>query len=105
MMNEEIRTWMNEQFAGDADTIATVWEEYLAVTTEKLAAARGALAAEDFPQLDHLAHTLKGNGLMVGDQVLAEAAIRLRDAAKASDAEAAAVALAAIAACDAGNRS
>jgi len=105
MMKEEVKKWMNEQFAGDADTIATVWEEYLAVTIEKLTAARGSLAAGDFPQLDRLAHTLKGNALMVGDQPLVEAAILLRDAAKASDAEASAKALETIAALDAENRS
>lgn len=105
MMKDVCRTWMNEQFEGDAETIAVVWEEYLGVSAEKLAAARDALAAEDFPQLDHLAHTLKGNALMVGDQPLAEAAIQLRGAAKASDAGSSARILATIAALDAENRS
>jgi len=95
---------MNEQFEGDAEMVAAVWEEYLAVTADKLAAARDALAAENFPQLDRLAHTLKGNALMVGDRSLAEAAIELRTAARASDAGAVAPILATIAALDAENR-
>lgn len=87
MMKENARRWMAEQFADDADTIAMVWNEYLTETAAKIDAARAALAAEDYPLLDRLAHTLKGNALMVGDQELALAAVALRDAAKASDSD------------------
>lgn len=93
MMNEESRKWLNEQFEGDQETIAAVWEEYVASATGKLAEARTALAAFDFPLLDRIAHTIKGNALMVGDQQSATAGIALRDAAKASDPDAAAKAL------------
>lgn len=93
MMKDDARQWLNEQFGGDEETIAAVWEEYLNSSTEKLAEGRAALAAFDFPLLDRIAHTLKGNALMVGDQQFAAAGIALRDAAKASDPDAAGKAL------------
>ena len=104
MMNDNVRQWMNEQFEGDSETIALVWGEYLNETAVKLDAVRTALAASDFPELDRLAHTLKGNALMVGDTALVQASISLRDAAKASDAEASGRALARLAELDLENR-
>lgn len=104
MMKEEAKTWLDEQFGGDEETIAAVWSEYLGSTAEKIAETRAALEALDFPLLDRVAHTLKGNALMVGDQLLAQAAIALRDAAKKSDAAAAKAEIDRIAALDAENR-
>ena len=63
-----------------------------------------ARAAEDYPLLDRVAHTLKGNALMVGDAAIVTATIALRDAAKASDGAASDRALARLAALDAENR-
>lgn len=104
MMKECVKNWLTEQF-GDADDVITeVWNEYIGTTTDRIAEARAALAAADFPQLDAIAHKLKGNALMVGDQPSATAAIELRDAAKASAADAAAKAIDALAALDAENR-
>ena len=93
MMNDDARQWLNEQFDSDQETIAAVWNEYLSSQTAKIAEARTALDAFDFPLLDRIAHTLKGNALMVGDQRSATAGIALRDAAKASDPDAAAKAI------------
>lgn len=103
-MKDDVRQWLNEQFGGDEETIAAVWDEYLNSATEKIAEGRAALAAFDFPLLDRIAHTLKGNALMVGDQASAAAGVALRDAAKASDPTAAERALDQIAALDAENR-
>ena len=100
MMKEDSRQWLNEQFGEDAETIAVVWEEYLRSTTEKIAEAKAALAAFDFPLLDRVAHTLKGNALMVGDQQSTTAGLALRDAAKASDPAAAEKAIASLEALD-----
>ena len=104
MMKDDVRQWLNDQFGGDEETIAAVWEEYLGSAAEKIAEGRAALAASDFPLLDRIAHTLKGNALMVGDQTSAMAGIALRDAAKASDPTAAAKALDNLEALDRENR-
>lgn len=103
-MKDDVRQWLNEQFGGDEETIAAVWDEYLNSAAEKIAEGRAALAAFDFPLLDRIAHTLKGNALMVGDQASVAAGVALRDAAKASDPTAAERALDQIAALDAENR-
>lgn len=94
MMNDGVKAWLDEQFAGDEGTIRLVWGEYLSSFAEKLAEASAAQAAGDFPLLDRVAHALKGNALMVGDSPCVSAALALRDAAKASDGETAAKALA-----------
>ena len=44
-----------------------------------------ALKAENWMELDHLAHALKGNSLATGDNSVADVAIALRVAAKMSD--------------------
>lgn len=104
MMKDDVRTWLDEQFQGDAETIRLVWSEYLASAEAKLAEARAARVAGDYPLLDRVAHTLKGNALMVGDAESVTAAVALRDAAKASDGPASDLALAQLAALDAENR-
>ena len=104
MMKEDVKTWLNEQFEGDTEMIRLVWDEYLASAKAKLAEARVARAAEDYPLLDRLAHALKGNALMVGDRASAEAALALRATAKASEGAIADMALARLAALDAENR-
>lgn len=93
MMKEDARQWLKEQFGDDAEMTAAVWNEYLSASTSKITEARAALAAGDYPLLDRIAHTIKGNALMVGDQQSATAGLALRDAAKASDPVAAAKAI------------
>lgn len=104
MMKEDAKAWLAEQFPGDAVTVRLIWDEYLSASAAKLAEARVARAAEDYPLLDRLAHALKGNALMVGDAECVTATIALRDAAKASDGTASDRALARLAALDAENR-
>lgn len=104
MMKDDVKTWLNEQFEGDAEMIRLVWAEYLVSAKAKLAEARAALAAEDYPLLDRVAHTLKGNALMVGDAAIVTVTIALRDAAKASDGTASDRALARLVELDAENR-
>jgi len=103
-MKDDVRQWLGEQFAGEDETMALVWGEYLTETSSKLEATRAALAEENFPELDRLAHTLKGNALMVGDGALVTAAVALRDASKASDAEGCERALARLVVLDGENR-
>lgn len=97
MMNKEAKAWLHEQFGDDDETIRLVWTEYVTSFGEKLAEANAAQAAGDYPLLDKVAHALKGNALMVGDAPSVTAALALRDAAKASDGERAAKALARLA--------
>lgn len=104
MMKEDAKAWLAEQFPGDAETLRLIWDEYLSASAAKLAEARVARAAEDYPLLDRLAHALKGNALMVGDRASAEAALALRATAKASEGAIADMALARLAALDAENR-
>jgi len=104
MMKDDVRKWLSEQFGDETETIAIVWNEYLGETTKQLAAARDALAAADYPALDRIAHTLKGNALIVGDGALVTAAVALRDAAKAGDGAGAAEAIGRLAALDGENR-
>ena len=47
--------------------------------------ADAARAAEDWGQLDRVAHTIKGNALTAGDGAMAEAAIALRKASALKD--------------------
>lgn len=103
-MSKQIEDWLLQQFAGDRATLDMIYAEYLSSTADQLAKARMARAAGDFPLLDRIAHTLKGNALMVGDQVLTDAAIALRDAAKAADGAAVDCALDTLAQIDATNR-
>ena len=103
-MKDDVRQWLSDQFGDDGETIAAVWGEYLSSSASKLAEARAALAESDFPRLDHVAHTLKGNALMVGDQTFASVAIALREATKSSDADTAARLIDRLAALDQENR-
>ena len=84
-MKATVANWLNDQFGGEAEVIAAIWSEYLAGTEEKIGECDAALAVPDYPLLDRIAHTLKGNGLMVGNEEAAKAAIALRDASKVGD--------------------
>lgn len=83
---ECVKNWLVGQFGDDEAIIAEIYGEYLKTTRENLDKADAAMARGDFPGLDRVAHTLKGNALMVGDQDIADTAIALRNAAKISDA-------------------
>lgn len=92
-MKESVRTWLLQQF-GDEDVAREIYDEYRRSTAPKFQEAAAALAAGDCPSLDRIAHALKGNALMIADQEALDAALALRDAAKAGDASAAETALA-----------
>lgn len=88
-MKEGIRRWLTEQFGSDEALIADVYAEYVSSARGKMAELAPAFAARDWAQVDRIAHTLKGNALMIGDATLAEVAVALRAASKAADATAA----------------
>ena len=85
-MKECCRKYLDEQFGGDADVIGEIYGEYVLSVGEKVGEADAALAASDWPRLDKVAHTIKGNALAAGDTEVADTAIELRKAAALSDA-------------------
>ena len=84
-MKECCKTYLDEQFGGDADVVGEIYGEYVSSVHEKIAEAEESLAAGDWPRLDKVAHTVKGNALAAGDTEVADTAIALRKAAALSD--------------------
>ena len=89
-MKECCAKYLNEQFGGDEAVTAEIYGEYVASVHEKLKEADTALAANEWLQLDRVAHTIKGNALSTGDGEMAQVAIDLRSAAQLQDREQAA---------------
>ena len=85
-MKECCKQYLDEQFGGDADVMAEIYNEYVSSVGEKIGEAESALAASDWTKLDRTAHTVKGNALAAGDQEMADVAIALRKSAALSDA-------------------
>ena len=85
-MKECCKAYLDEQFGGDADVTAEIYGEYVSSIAEKIGEADAALAAPNWPRLDKVAHTIKGNALAAGDTEMAETAISLRKAAALEDA-------------------
>jgi len=74
-VKESVKLWLGEQMAGlDDATLGDIYSEY-AETAGKLYAelSEKRAAGASFDDVDRVAHTLKGNALMVGDQALFEA--------------------------------
>ncbi len=84
-MKESCRQFLNEQFDGDAEVMEAIYAEYTESIRAKLAEAEQAFANRDWTALDVVAHTIKGNALVAGDNETAEAAIALRSAAKLNE--------------------
>lgn len=93
-MKECCRTYLDEQFGGDADVVSEIYAEYVASVGSKLAEADSTLASSSWDALDKVAHTIKGNSLATGDAEMAETAISLRSAAKLQNAAEAAALIA-----------
>ena len=85
-MKDCCRAYLDEQFGGDADVVGEIYSEYVSSMGVKLAEADTAVASGDWKMLDHVAHTVKGNALAVGDTEMAETAIALRKASALADA-------------------
>lgn len=85
-MKECCRTYLDEQFGGDADVINEIYGEYVSSMRVKLMEAETALAGAAWMPLDRVAHTIKGNALASGDRTMADVAIALRSAAQLQDA-------------------
>ena len=83
-MKQCCKDYLMEQF-GDEDVVKEIYAEYAKSVQEKLPELEAALAAENWTDLDSLAHAVKGNALATGDTDSANVAISLRTAAKMSD--------------------
>lgn len=84
-MKECCKQYLDEQFGGDADTVAEIYKEYVTSVGAKLSEADSALAAGEWDAIDKIAHAIKGNSLTAGDNEMASIAIDLRNAAKLQD--------------------
>lgn len=87
-MNAAVRKYLIEKVLGmeDEEMLESLYCDYLSSLDAGMSDMRDELASGDFVMLDKTAHTLKGATSTVGDTEMFDAVIRLRDAAKASDA-------------------
>jgi len=87
-MNAAVREYLISKVIGmeDEEILESLYSDYLSSLDAGISDMRSQLASGDFPMLDKTAHTLKGATSTVGDTEMFDAVIRLRDAAKASDA-------------------
>ena len=86
-MKECCVAYMNEQFGNDAELVKEIYGEYVSSIRVKIGEAEKALAADDWEQLDRVAHTVKGNALTAGDNEMAQVAIELRSTSQLHDHE------------------
>ena len=84
-MKECCKVYLDEQFGGDAEVVAEIYGEYVSSVGTKLGDADAARAAGEWERLDRVAHTIKGNALAAGDNVMADTAIALRKACALKD--------------------
>jgi len=80
-MKECCKDYLMEQF-GDEFVAEEIYGEFVASMKTKVEEVSAALAAQDWHQVDLVAHAIKGNSLAAGDEEMAETAIALRNEAK-----------------------
>lgn len=87
-MKSCVEKWLKEQMPGmDEGTLGEIYAEYGATARKLLEELQAKSAAgEPFAVVDKVAHTLKGNALMVGDNALFEVVQAWRAALKDADA-------------------
>ena len=83
-MKQCCKDYLMEQF-GDEEVVSEIYAEYAKSIQEKISELDAALAAENWSELDPLAHAVKGNALATGDTETANVAVALRIAAKMSE--------------------
>lgn len=84
-MKASCKAFLGEQFGGDEDIVKEIYEEYTASAREKTEELAAVTAKEDWEAVDRVAHTLKGNALVAGDQETADVAIAMRGASILKD--------------------
>lgn len=87
-MNATVREYLISKVLGmeDEEMLQSLYADYLSTIDAGISDMRSQMASGDFAMLDTTAHMLKGATSTVGDTEMFDAVIRLRDAAKASDA-------------------
>ena len=62
-----VEKWLNEQFGGDGEMIASVYGEYRQTMRRLVGELASARQAGDAAAVDRVLHTMKGTAAMVGD--------------------------------------
>ncbi len=86
IMKECCEKYMKEQFGDDAELLQSIYDEYVCSAMAKTDETKKLCTSCEWPALDRVAHTIKGNALAVGDEETAEVAVSLRKAAAVGDA-------------------
>ncbi len=86
-MKASCKRFLNEQFDNDPDVVAEIYAEYVSSLKDKIGEIAEAAEGSRWELLDGLAHTVKGNALVAGDEETAETAIAMRSAAKLKETE------------------
>jgi HPt (histidine-containing phosphotransfer) domain-containing protein len=86
-MKASCKQFLGEQFNHDDEVVAEIYAEYTGSLREKIGEIAEAADGSQWDLLDRLAHTVKGNALVAGDEETAETAIAMRSAAKLRNAD------------------
>ena len=85
-MKDMIYAYLKEQVGTDDETLLdSLYEEYCSTIETKIANLKSAIENNDFEALRQLAHALKGDSAIVGDQPMREHALAFELAAKSSN--------------------
>lgn len=79
------KEYLEKQFKGNEGIVEEIYKEYRTAMGEKFGEIVETVGRREWEALDRLAHTVKGNALLVGDTETADVAIELRGASKAAD--------------------
>ena len=73
---------LRDTVGGDQNLVNSIVENFVSETSNFLDAIEAAVAANDLPTIERLAHSLKGNARLFGDETLADLASKLETSAK-----------------------
>ena len=73
---------LRDTVGGDQNLVNSIVENFVSETSNFLDAIEAAITANDLPTIERLAHSLKGNARLFGDEILADLASKLETSAK-----------------------
>ena len=73
---------LRDTVGGDQNLVNSIVENFVSETSNFLDAIEAAITANDLPTIERLAHSLKGNARLFGDETLADLASKLETSAK-----------------------
>ena len=82
-----VEKWLNDQFGGDGQMVADVYEEYRQTMRRLVGELASARQAGDAAAVDRILHTMKGSAAMVGDEEVSAYAAASRQVGGATDLE------------------